>query len=83
VFEPPLLRRTRRLRGTTHLRLDARLLDEIRQPFHCVAPVLLLRAQSLRRDHDHVVVGDASTGKCAQSLSHAIGQGRPGFEVAA
>jgi hypothetical protein len=48
VFEPPLLRRARRLRRATHLRLDARLLDEIRQPFHRIALVVFLRAKALR-----------------------------------
>src|SRR6185436_17209645 len=82
-FEPPLLRRARRLRRATHLRLYARLLDEIRQPFHRIALVVFLRAKALRADDDHVVVGEASAGECAQPLSHAFRQCRPELEVAA
>ena len=88
AFEPALLRGARRFGCASDLRLDTRLLDELRQSFECVAPVLLLRAEALRADDDHVVIGEASTGECAQPLPHTLGPDRlqqskkkPAFET--
>src|SRR5918994_4516921 len=61
VLEAPLLRRTRRFRRATHLRLDPRFFDHCGQAFHRVAPVVFLRAMALCGDDDHVLVREAST----------------------